>query len=188
MTGSDQQGETAGASAAPPGAPPPPRSFLQVFASELQRRRVPRAAVAYLVASFGVMQGLQVLIAAFELPNWLLTAAVVLSFVGFPINLVLAWFVDVVPAGTPPQVGGEPGWAPERRIVLRKPTWAAIGIMSMAVVGLAVWRLWPGPAEVRPPPAEAASRTGQPKAQTLLVADFENRTGERSSTARSSRR
>jgi len=178
MTGSDQQGETAGASRTPPGSRPPPRSFLHVFVSELHRRRVPRAAVAYLVATFGAMQGLQVMIAAFDLPNWVLTAAVVLSFVGFPVNLVLAWFVDVVPTGAPPQEGGEPGWAPERRIVLRKPTWAAIGVLSLAVIGLGAWRLWPKPGEVRPPPAEASSRTAQPKAQTLLVADFENRTGE----------
>ncbi len=177
MTGSDQQGGTAGAPM-PPDEPARRRSGFQAFASELQRRRVPRAAVAYLVAAFGAMQGVQVLIAAFELPNWLLTAAVVLAFVGFPVNLVLAWFVDVVPTGAPPQAAGAPGWAPERRIVLRKPTWAAIGVMSAVVIGLAIWRLWPRPAEVKPRDAEVASRTSQAKAQTLLVADFENRTGE----------
>ena len=174
MTGSDYEGGTAG-SPAPTGEPRHQRSFLQIFASEMHRRRVPRAAVAYLVATFGVMQGLQVLIAAFELPNWILTAAVVLAFVGFPVNLVLAWFVDVVPAGEPPQAAGEPGWAPERRIVLRKPTWAAIGIMSLAVVGLAAWRLWPKAPEVAPRPAQ---RQGPAQPQTLLIADFENRTGE----------
>ena len=178
MTGSDQQGERAAAPPTAPGGTPRPRSFVQVFASELHRRRVPRAAVAYLVASLGVMQGLQVLIAAFELPNWILTAAVVLAFVGFPVNLVLAWFVDVVPTGAPPAEVGAPGWAPERRIVLRKPTWAAIGIMSLVVVGLAVWRLWPRPAEVTSPPADAGARPSPARAQTLLVADFENRTGE----------
>jgi tetratricopeptide (TPR) repeat protein/TolB-like protein len=168
MSGSDQQEGGAGAPGALPDGPPR-RSFLQAFATELHRRHVPRAAVAYLVAAFGVMQGVQVLIAAFELPNWLLTAAVVLAFVGFPVNLVLAWFVDVVPAGAPPQAAGEPGWAPERRIVLRKPTWAAIGLMALVVIGLAAWRLWPKPAGSAPGPAQA---------QTLLVADFENRTGE----------
>jgi tetratricopeptide (TPR) repeat protein/TolB-like protein len=176
---------------APPGAAARPRSGLQAFLAELQRRRVPRAAVAYLVATFGVMQGVQVLIAAFELPNWILTTAVVLAFLGFPLNLLLAWFVDVVPAGSPPAAAGQGGWAPERRIVLRKPTWAAIGVMALVVAGLAVWRLWPRPAEVSSGPAQAklsevavqqgpasAQRQATPRPQTMLIADFENRTGE----------
>jgi tetratricopeptide (TPR) repeat protein len=171
MTGGDEQGRTAGGPAVPSGAPQRPRSRLQSFAVELRRRRVPGAAVAYLVVAFGVLQGVQVLIAAFELPNWILTAAVVLSFVGFPVNLVLAWLVDVVPAGSPPAKAGEAGWAPERRIVLRKPTWAAIGGMALVVAGLAAWRVWPRP-------AGPGARSAQPQPQTLLLADFENRTGE----------
>lgn len=171
MTGGEEQGGTSGAPAAPPGAPPRPRAGLGAFLGELQRRRVPRAAVAYLVASFGVLQGVQVLMAAFDLPSWILTASVVLAFVGFPLNLVLAWFVDVVPAGAPPAASGEGGWSPERRIVLRKPTWAAIGVLALVVAGLAAWRLWPRPAGQVAAPAT-------PQAQTVLIADFENRTGE----------
>jgi hypothetical protein len=129
------------------------QSWPRAFASELHRRRVPRAALAYLVASFGVMQGLQVLMAAFDLPGWVLTAAVALAFVGFPLNLLLAWFVDIAPpeprsAGGPPVIGRYPRrWAPERRVVLKKPTWAAIVIMSLAVTALGAWRLWPKPLE-----------------------------------------
>lgn len=122
----------------------PPRSRLERFLGELHRRRVPRAALAYLIAAFGVLQGLQVLIAAFGWGNWVLTTAVVLAFVGFPLNLVAAWFVDVVPPGRGFAERRGAGWAPERRIVLRKPTWAAIGIMAVAVATLAAWRLLAG--------------------------------------------
>jgi len=139
MMDGDDQGSTILDPALQRGAAPP-RSGLQRFLGELQRRRVPRAAVAYLIASFGALQGLQVLMAAFGWGNWVLTGAVVLAFVGFPLNLVAAWFVDVVPpgGGSPARRGG--GWAPERRVVLQKPTWAAIAGMAVVVAGLAAWR------------------------------------------------
>lgn len=157
------------------GAPEPPpadgvrrrRPTLAGFLAEVRRRQVPRASLAYLVAAFGILQGLQVLMAAFGLPGWVLTSATVLAVVGFPVNLLLAWYIDVG-ADAERALPGSP-WSPERRIRLRKPTWAAVGIMSVAVAGLAAWQLWP-----RPAPQEK----GPPGPQTVLIADFENRTGD----------
>jgi tetratricopeptide (TPR) repeat protein len=141
-----------------------PRDWLD----EVRRRKVPRAAVAYLVGVFGVFQGVQVLISAFELNPRFLTWVVVLGAIGFPLNLLLAWHFDIfapsdAPAGPVPE-SAFPGGA-ERRVRLRKPTWAAIAAMALVAAGLATWRLWP---RERPPP----------KAQTVLIADLENRTGE----------
>jgi tetratricopeptide (TPR) repeat protein len=124
--------------------------------------------VAYVVAAFGVFQGVQVLISAFDLDPRILAWVVVVGAIGFPLNLVLACHFDVfAPSDAPAGAVAEsafPGGA-ERRVRLRKPTWAAIGLMAVAAVGLATWRLWP-----RERPA--------PKTQTVLIADLENRTGE----------
>ncbi len=143
------------------------RPTLGGFLAEVRRRQVPRAALAYLVAAFGILQGVQVLMAAFDLPGWLLKAATVLAVVGFPLNLVVAWYVDVG-GDAERALPGSP-WSPERRVRLRKPTWLAVAVMSVAVAGLAAWQLWPRP---------APEARGPPRPQTVLIADLENRTGE----------
>ncbi len=151
-----------------------PATGLARFVDELRRRRVPRAALAYVIAVFGLFQGAEVVVHALDLPHWVLTACVVLAAAGFPVNLVVAWHFDIAPARAgetatphPAQAPGSP-WSPERRIVLGKPTWAVVGIMAVAALALAGWRLW----AVRSGPPR------QPKPQNVLIADFDNRTGE----------
>jgi tetratricopeptide (TPR) repeat protein len=145
---------------------------LARFVAELKQRRVPRAAVAYLVFAFGLFQGAETVVRVLELPHWTMTALIVAAAIGFPVNLFLAWNFDVAPArpgeAAIPHPGRASPWGAERRIVLKKPTWAAVGVMAVVVLGLAGWRFWT--TTHRPPRV--------PKAQMILIADFQNRTGE----------
>ncbi len=172
MSGSDEQRELK--ADGPPGAAgAAPRLTVAAFVAELHKRRVPRAALAYLIALFGLLQGAEVVVRILALPHAVLTACTVLGGIGFPVNLFLAWHFDIAPArpgeSTAPHPGKASPWSPEKRVVLKKPTWAAIGAMAGVAIALAGWRLWT--VSSRPPPAP-------PKAQTVLIADFENRTGE----------
>jgi dienelactone hydrolase len=72
---------------------------LASFLSELKRRKVTRAAVAYAVAGMGVAEGAQLIFEAASLPLGLWRALVLVVLCGFPVALLAAWFLDVTPDG-----------------------------------------------------------------------------------------
>src|SRR4051812_42453792 len=82
------------------------------FFEEVQRRKVYRVAVAYVIAAGGIIQLASAAFPAWELPNWALRLVIVFLLIGFPIALILAWAFDVTPTGlkaTPsPVVAGKP--------------------------------------------------------------------------------
>jgi hypothetical protein len=125
------------------------------FLDELYRRRVPGATTAYLAGAFVALLVAEVVAWVLDLPRWVLNAAAVLVLVGLPVNVVLAWYFDVVPGDG------------ASRALPRKPGSAAIGVLvALAVVG-AAWRWWP-----RPEPAVGAP-------VRIAVADFANGTDDR---------
>src|ERR1043166_6708313 len=69
------------------------------FFEEVQRRKVYRVAVAYVIAGGGIIQLASAAFPAWELPNWSLRLVIVLLLIGFPISLILAWAFDVTPQG-----------------------------------------------------------------------------------------
>ncbi len=76
-----------------------PTLFMSGFFQELQRRKVYRVAVAYIIAAGFIIQMGSAVFPAWELPNWTLRLVVVLLLIGFPIALILAWAYDVTPQG-----------------------------------------------------------------------------------------
>jgi len=69
------------------------------FFSELKRRNVYKVAVAYAVVGWLVMQVASTVVPALHLPDTITTAIVVLTLLGFPIALVLAWAFELTPEG-----------------------------------------------------------------------------------------
>jgi TolB-like protein/Flp pilus assembly protein TadD len=69
------------------------------FFEEVQRRKVYRVAVAYIIAAGFIIQIGSAVFPAWELPNWAFRLVVVLLLIGFPIALILAWAYDVTPQG-----------------------------------------------------------------------------------------
>src|SRR6266404_2607046 len=69
------------------------------FFSELKRRNVYKVAVAYGVVGWLVIQVTATIVPALHLPDGVTTAAVVLTLIGFPVALVLAWAFEMTPAG-----------------------------------------------------------------------------------------
>ena len=69
------------------------------FFSELQRRNVYIVAVAYGVVGWLVIQVTATIVPALHLPDFLTTTVVVLTLVGFPVALVIAWAFEMTPEG-----------------------------------------------------------------------------------------
>ena len=69
------------------------------FFAELKRRNVYKVAVAYAVVGWLVMQIAATVVPALHLPDVIVSAVVVLTLLGFPIALVIAWAFEMTPEG-----------------------------------------------------------------------------------------
>lgn len=69
------------------------------FFEELKRRKVYRVAIAYVVGSWALAQGLAQVLPVFDIPNSAIRGVIALLLVGFPVALVLAWMFDITRTG-----------------------------------------------------------------------------------------
>ncbi len=102
------------------------------FFQEVQRRKVYRVAVAYVIAAGGIIQLASAAFPAWELPNWSLRLVIVILLIGFPIALILAWAFDITSQGvkaTPAPVA--PGSHLRRNVIML----VATGIIISAAAG-----------------------------------------------------
>jgi len=111
-------------------------SRLKRLIDELRRRRVFRVAVVYAVVAFVIWQAAEIAVPGLNLPGWVLTLVILLTVLGFPIALVLAWALELTPEGirvTPPaepseaadadeQLAGTPAGEPAEPVAVRRPS------------------------------------------------------------------
>src|SRR5438132_13855482 len=69
------------------------------FFAELKRRNVYKVAVAYAVVGWLVIQVTATIVPTLHLPDGLTTTVVVLTLIGFPVALVVAWAFEMTPEG-----------------------------------------------------------------------------------------
>jgi TolB-like protein len=74
-------------------------SHLKRLTDELKRRRVFRVAVVYAAVAFVVWQVAEIAVPGLNLPNIVLTTVILLTILGFPVALALAWAFDITPEG-----------------------------------------------------------------------------------------
>jgi len=120
---------------------------LQDFVSELKRRRVIRALVAWGIVAFAVLQIYEPVMHGLHLPEWTLSFVVVFLGIGFPFTAVLAWVFDIRAGGierTPPVVGQEevPSKSTRSRRVRLALLLLGLGCAA-ATPGLVYFFLWP---------------------------------------------
>ena len=70
-----------------------------MFVRELVRRRIFRAAGAYVVLSWLLVQVASIVFPEFDFPDWSMRVLIVLLTVGFPLAMLLAWTLDVTSSG-----------------------------------------------------------------------------------------
>jgi TolB-like protein len=74
-------------------------SRLQRLLEELKRRRVFRVAVVYAAVAFVIWQVAEIAVPGLNLPNIVLTTVILLTILGFPVALALAWAFDITSEG-----------------------------------------------------------------------------------------
>lgn len=78
---------------------PPQAASLAGFFKELNRRRVFRVGLVYMVAAWLIMQIAETVFPALLLPDWSVSLVVILVVLGFPVALILAWAFQVETEG-----------------------------------------------------------------------------------------
>lgn len=73
--------------------------WIRKFYAELRRRRVLKAAIAYVVTSWILIEGSAVIFPALLLPEWTHRMVVILAIMAFPVVIVVAWVFDITPSG-----------------------------------------------------------------------------------------
>jgi len=113
------------------------RVFMSGFFEELKRRKVYRVAIAYIVASWALAQGIAQVFPVFDIPNSRIRVVILLLLIGFPIALVLAWIFDITPTGIERTSRVQPALVPARR--RRNVLWLGIaGVAISTAVGFLV--------------------------------------------------
>src|SRR6476659_7783926 len=69
------------------------------FFSELKRRNVYKVAVAYAVVGWLLIQVATQVFPFLEIPNWTIRLVILLTALGFPVALIIAWAFELTPEG-----------------------------------------------------------------------------------------
>jgi len=104
------------------------------FFAELKRRNVYRVAIAYGVVAWLFIQIATQVFPFFEIPNWIVRLVVMVTILGFPIALIIAWAFEMTPEGLKRATEVSPNeyvprWGTRRFVAL---------IISIAILGTAV--------------------------------------------------
>jgi TolB-like protein len=145
-----------------------PRTFL----AELKRRHVYRVAIAYGVVAWLLIQVATQVFPFFEIPNWVVRLVVLVSVLGFPISLIIAWAFEMTPQG----MKREEEIAPNEYI----PHWstrkfaALIVTIALLATGVLMFQL------VRSKPTSPAQITAaaMPSQKSIAVLPLLNESGD----------
>jgi TolB-like protein len=108
---------------------------LQRFLGELKRRKVYRVAVAYAAAAFVLVQVADLVLPAFENSDATYRMIVIVTLLGFPVALVLAWIFEVTPSGVRVTPAADRGQAP--RSIKRHVLFLEIFVVILVTAGVA---------------------------------------------------
>lgn len=72
---------------------------LKKYISELKRRNVFKTAIAYLIVAWVVAQVADLFLSNFDAPLYIMKTLLFVLIIGFPINLIFAWFYEFTPKG-----------------------------------------------------------------------------------------
>jgi len=133
---------------------------------ELRRREVFRTVGLYVGIGWIAIEGASVMLPAFDAPEWVLRAVIILAIIGLPVAIVLAWFYDVTDSGV--EVQGDPTDTVILPFGGRKTDFVVIGVLVVAL-GFSVYLNFTGSRSVVVTAIEPIS---------VLIADFDNKTGD----------
>jgi TolB-like protein len=104
------------------------------FIEELRRRKVYRAAAAYAIVGWVIIQVVATVFPILALPAWALRAVVISILAGFPLVLAFAWAYELGPGGFRKTVDAPPADSTLPRAVVRSRR----NVVALIVVGAAI--------------------------------------------------
>ena len=72
------------------------------LASELRRRNIFKVSLAYMIVSWIIVQVADVILPAFQAPDWVMQVLVLFLILAFPVAVLLAWAFELTPQGLKP--------------------------------------------------------------------------------------
>lgn len=114
------------------------------FFSELKRRKVYRVGAAYLAVAFAALEGADMVFPALGLGPGVFNVLVLLTLLGFPLAMAMAWSFDVTDTGIrrtgPAPKGARPGVAPSDRWIRVKAALVGAGFVGVVWIGIRAWQ------------------------------------------------
>ena len=145
------------------------------FFAELKRRNVYKAAVAYAVVSWLLLQAASIFLPAFDAPPWVMKIFIIVLIFGFPVALILSWAFEITPEGIKLESEIEPNKSIKRRTG-RKIVAVTIALAVVAA-GLFVYQLVRSKSTITPQNSASAARTEAATAapnKSIAVLPFDN--------------
>lgn len=107
------------------------------FWNELKRRHVFKVAAAYAVVAWLAVQIASIVLPTFDSPAWVMQALILLTALGFPVALVLAWAFELTPDGVRSQENVDITDDPDRRTAVHLNRLIISGlVLALAIVVL----------------------------------------------------
>ena len=72
---------------------------MSKFIEELKRRNVIKAAIAYVVVAWVILQVLSIVLPSIGAPEWVMKTLMILMVIGFPVWVLISWVYEVTPEG-----------------------------------------------------------------------------------------
>ncbi len=120
-----------------------PRGYQRLFA-EMKRRRVFRVIAVYGAVAFVILQVADIALPGLGLPEWTITLILALTFLGFPIAIVLAWAFELTPDGVRKTEDAKPGEITEIVFAPASKRWPAGVLALVGVCALVAGAWWVG--------------------------------------------
>ena len=146
---------------------------------ELQRRKVIRVGIAYLVGAWLVVQVAELVAESFGAPPWFMQMLLVLVAIGLPVALLLSWAFDLTPQGLVRDRDVTPALSASSSRLLS-------GVTIVLLVTALAYFVWESRWSDRADSAMAAPSSTQEKAaveegmgDSIAVLPFENFSGNR---------
>jgi len=132
---------------------------------ELRRREVFRATGLYVGVVWILIEAASVLLPAFDAPDWVLRALIIVAIIGLPVVIVLAWIFDVTDKGI--EVQSDPTDTVVMPFGRRRTDFVVIGVLTVALIFSIYLNITSGPDVVE-----------ELEPVSILIADFDNKTGQ----------
>ncbi len=131
---------------------------------ELKRRKVFKVGAAYVVVAWLAIQAVSIGFPAFDAPPWVLRVFILVSLLGFPVTLVMAWVFDVTPEGLKLDTSTSGS----------KRLFAVAGLLGVLAIG---WYFY-GQPSIRKGDAAAPASLIASDPHSIAVLPFDNMSGD----------